>query len=295
MIKRFMNRLCRKIIRCKRRMIVHFNEIKSIGKHCKRRIKGIYSEKIRPDIFMETLKEHKFMCASVVLAFLMFVTSLTIFLMPEKPVRYELETLGSEIDFQNPDIQVHTAADGIAVVGTPVSYEIIGPDIVPTSNGTRITSDPATIWQADASPTHGGFTLPVQMDGDSIGVLTIPDIGLSVRVYDGEDEMELMERGVAHFRHTSAWDGNVGLSAHNINLDGTPGYFLNIHTLQPGAIIRYETALGTREYRVETVKEISEMDWSWLNRTQDNRISMITCITGKPAMRLAVQAVEKTQ
>jgi len=207
-----------------------------------------------------------------------------------EPPRYDLETTGAEIDFTDSEIRVHTAADGIAVVrGTTV----IEPDIVPVSTGTRVTDDPFTIWQSDSSPTHGGFTLPVLMDADSIGVLTIPDIGLSVRVYEGEDEMELMERGVAHFRHTSAWMGNVGLSAHNINMDGSPGYFLNIHTLQAGAVIRYESALGTREYAVVSVTEISEMDWSLLNRTEDNRVTLITCITGRPEMRLAVQAVER--
>ena len=201
----------------------------------------------------------------------------------------ELTRTTPKVDFTKPDIQVHTADDGIAIVGaiSPV------PVPVPVSNTTMFTNSPDDIWRGDTSPTHGGFTLPVPMDGESIGVLTIPDIGLSVRVYDGEDEMELMEKGVAHFRHTSAWEGNIGLSAHNINLDGTPGYFLNIHKLQRGAVIRYETTLGVQEYTVESIKEISEMDWSMLTRTQDNRVTLITCITGRADMRLAVQAVEK--
>ena len=198
--------------------------------------------------------------------------------------------LANQIDFSDPEIVAHTAADGIAVIGgTAPSH-----DIAPlAAKPVKITSDPATIWQGETSPTHVGFTLPVQMDGESIGVLTIPDIGLSVRVYQAESEMEAMEKGVAHFRHTSAWMGNIGLSAHNINLNGTPGHFLNIHKLKTGAVIRYETALGTREYVVESSKEVSEMDWSMLNRTEDNRVTLITCIAGKPNMRLAVQAVEK--
>jgi LPXTG-site transpeptidase (sortase) family protein len=208
-----------------------------------------------------------------------------------EPPRYELEAVSGEIDFTAPDIVAHTAADGIAVVGVLWDNESISPALIPTA--ARFTSDPATIWQNETTPTHGGFTLPVLMvDGESIGVLNIPDIGLSVRVYEAEDSMEAMERGVAHFRHTSAWMGNVGLSAHNINLDGTPGYFLNIHMLKQGAVILYETTLGTRIYAVESIREISEMDWSMLERTQDNRLTLITCITGKPHLRLAVQAVE---
>ena len=70
-------------------------------------------------------------------------------------------------------------------------------------------------------------------------------------------------------------------------------YFRDIHKLAEGDIIRYKTALGEREYRVTEVKEISEDDWTALGRTEDNRLTLITCITGKPNMRLMVQAVEE--
>ena len=189
--------------------------------------------------------------------------------------RHEIET-SREIDFNAPDIVVHTADDGIAVVGVARPTQTL-------SNSNNLA----------AQHTHSGFTLPVQMDGESIGVLTIPDIGLSVRVYEGEDEMELMEKGVALFRHTSSWYGNVGLSAHNVNLDGSPGYFLHIYRLHNGAVINYTTAFGTREYAVESITEISQYDWSLLSRTEDNRLTLITCITGRPDLRLAVVATER--
>ena len=54
----------------------------------------------------------------------------------------------------------------------------------------------------------------------------------------------------------------------------------------------YKTALGEREYKVAKVKEITEDDWSFLTRTEDNRLTLNTCITGKPNMRLMVQALE---
>jgi len=217
---------------------------------------------------------------------------------PEAPddytPRFDIET-ADEIDFDNPGIMVHTADDGIAVVGSAPPQTT---DALPAplrDEPPRVTSDPTTIWQSETAPTHthGGFTLPVPMDGNSIGVLTVPAIGLTVRVYEGEDEMELMERGIAHFRSTSAWYGNVALSAHNVNLDGSDGYFLHLYRLRPGAAIIYETALGRREYVVESVTEISEDDWSLLARTEDNRLTLITCITGRPDLRLAVVAVER--
>ncbi len=240
---------------------------------------------------------------------------LPLFLMggPEPP-RYELETSGAEIDFDAPDIKAHTAADGIAVVKAAAAakepepvFESMAYAPLPVvervaeasaqAEPARFAANPADIWrqpaEANSAPTHGGFTLPVPMDGDSIGVLTIPDIGLAVRVYEADDEMAAMTKGAAHFKSTSAWDGNVGFSGHNINLDGSAGYFLNLYTLKQGAIIQYETAHGRREYAVESVAEIAETDWSRLGRTQDNRVTLITCISGKPSLRLCVQAVEK--
>ena len=207
-------------------------------------------------------------------------------------------TTTEEIDFDNGT--AHTADAGIAVIGqrdaapNPLHDYSAEDNIIRISTHVQgTTENPDTIWQEDESLTHGGFTIAVpEMDGESVGILTIPDIGVSAPVYEGEDDMSAMEKGVARFRHTSAWEGHIGLSAHNINLNGTPGHFLNIHTLKNGAIIRYETALGVREYAVESVFEVEENDWSALSRTRENRISLVTCITGKPALRLVVTAVE---
>ena len=286
-----------------------FTALRGVYGAGKARVTGLFSDKIRPDILKQTLGEHRLMCACFTLALLVFAVCLVTMRLPEKPARYALETHGSEIDFSSPDIKAHTADAGIAVIGGPVNTAVnIEPDIIPTAETpapVKLTADPAAIWTespgdpatapvATANPTHGGFTLPVPMDGDSIGVLTVPDIGLTVRVYEAANEMEAMQKGAAHFKSTSAWEGNIGISAHNVNFDGTPGYFLNLYTLKPGAVIQYATALGTRTYAVESVKEIPETDWTTLGRTQDNRITLITCITGKPAMRLSVQAAEKT-
>ncbi|MCL2433263.1 MAG: sortase, partial [Clostridia bacterium] len=58
-----------------------------------------------------------------------------------------------------------------------------------------------------------------------------------------------------------------------------------------GDTIIYTTALGTRAYAVTVAREIAETDWSYLGRTEDDRITLITCISGKPHSRLVVQAV----
>ena len=99
-----------------------------------------------------------------------------------------------------------------------------------------------------------------------------------------------MRKGIAHYKTTSAWSGNIGLCAHN----GTASYcwFHDLHKLEKGDVVTYQTALGTRTYEVSEIKEIEETDWSMLGRTEDNRITMTTCMDEKPSKRLCVQAVE---
>ena len=181
---------------------------------------------------------------------------------------------------------VHTAENGVLVVR---------PEGLSTEQDKSETPD--TVWEQDAVATYNAFTLPekamLDEEKGSIGGLCIPALGLSGYVYEAEDEMEAMSRGIAHFKSTSAYDGNVGLSAHNISFDGTDGYFKNLHTLKTGDTVSYKTALGEREYEVSLVKTISETDWSYLSRSTENRLTMVTCISGKPTQRVLVQAVHK--
>ena len=189
-------------------------------------------------------------------------------------------------EFAPEEDSVHTAEDGVLVVR---------PEGLSTEQDKSETPD--TVWEQDAVATYNAFTLPekamLDEENGSIGILSIPALRLSVNVYEAEDEMEAMSRGVAHFKSTSAYDGNVGLSAHNINFDGTDGYFKNLHTLKTGDTVSYKTALGEREYEVSLVKTISETDWSYLSRSTENRLTMVTCISGKPTQRVLVQAVHK--
>ena len=189
-------------------------------------------------------------------------------------------------EFSPEEDDVYTAEDGVLVVR---------PEGLSTEQDKSETPD--TVWEQDAVATYNAFTLPekamLDEENGSIGVLSIPALGLSVNVYEAEDEMAAMSRGVAHFKSTSAYDGNVGLSAHNINFDGTDGYFKNLHTLKTGDTVSYKTALGEREYEVSLVKTISETDWSYLSRSTENRLTMVTCISGKPTQRVLVQAIQK--
>ncbi|MFR4875295.1 MAG: class D sortase [Ruthenibacterium lactatiformans] len=180
----------------------------------------------------------------------------------------------------------------------PTPSETPLPNVITAGDGAvTITADippetqtPDTAWKDSASWAIGSFTLPeaAALDGEGcIGVVTVPSVGIQMQVYETDDAMEDMKHGAAHFKNTSAWEGNIGLSGHNYRSQFGP-----LTQIKDGDIIAYETALGTRYYQVSTIEEIADDDWSYLDRTDDNRITLITCIVGKDDKRLVVQGTE---
>lgn len=174
-------------------------------------------------------------------------------------------------------------------------FTVIEPETAENSGGKEDVIAEAAVFVPQTDPDvadAGNYTLPekAELKDGSIGVLTIESIGVSAPVYETDDEMEAMRKGIAHYKTTSAWNGNIGLCAHN----GTASYcwFRDLHKVEKGDKVTYQTALGTRTYQVSEIKEIEETDWSMLGRTEDNRITMTTCIDDKPSKRLVVQAVE---
>lgn len=204
----------------------------------------------------------------------------SISLLPEK----ELEQVPAE--------EIHSG-EGIKVIGGESQAPITDEQVA----AAFASLTPDTLWEQDATVTYNAFTLPEKAafsENGNVGVLSIPTLGLTVSVYEATDEMEAMTMGAAHFKSTSAWDGNVGISGHNVNFDGTDGYFKNLYKLKTGDSIGYETALGSRSYTVSSVKTISQEDWSGLSRSTENQLTLITCISGQPTKRLLVKAVEKS-
>lgn len=194
--------------------------------------------------------------------------------------------------------EVHTAEDGIKLIPLPAdSFTEEAEDYKSVTKVLSAVVTPENVWETDTVATYHAFTLPEKVSPNnangSLGVLSIPTLGVTANVFETADEMEAMNHGIAHFRSTSAWDGTVGLSAHNINFNGTDGYFKNLHTLKIGDTVTYSTALGERDYKVTLVKSIRENDWSYLNRSAENKLTLITCISGKPTQRLVVQAVQR--
>lgn len=165
-----------------------------------------------------------------------------------------------------------TGASGIAVSTVTVAAASALPTVTPTYQVPAYTSVEGMAYQ----------------DG-SIGTLKIPSLGINAKIWEGESTTS-MSKGVAHYSSTSAWDGNVGLCGHNRGAKYNIG---TIKDLKQGDIITYTTAYGSRTYQVTMVKIIANNDWSYLQSTSDNRITLTTCLENHPESRMLVQAVEK--
>ena len=121
----------------------------------------------------------------------------------------------------------------------------------------------------------------------TLGMLKVPKLGLNVKVYEGENNLE---KGVGHFTDTAVFTGNVAIAGHN---RGINSYFGVIHHLKAGDEIIYTTKLGTKKYAVTSVRKINAADFSFLRETSDNRLTLITCVKNESNFRRCVQAKEK--
>lgn len=164
--------------------------------------------------------------------------------------------------------------------------------VIPATNGTTLATDnngypiQPSGWQGNATTGGGSYTSgsTVMQSNGQLGTLTIK--GRSINVYEGTSDSNLLKGG-AHFTGTSAWDGNVCIAGHN---RGPNAWFSDLISLSTGDVITYSTSLGTRVYRVSSIKVVSVHDLSPLNASDTNMLTLVTCLANQPSVRLIVQA-----
>lgn len=153
--------------------------------------------------------------------------------------------------------------------------------------GTPVISGGTTITPIYQEPAYTSAEDMERKDG-SIGTLKIPSLDINMKVWEGETNAS-MAKGLGHYTTTSAWNGNVCVCGHNRGAKYVIG---SIKDLEIGDTITYTTIYGTRTYEVVLVKTIDSTDWSYLQATADNRITITTCLANQPSKRVCVQAVE---
>ena len=121
--------------------------------------------------------------------------------------------------------------------------------------------------------------------------LEIPNINLKAQISDGTTK-EVLDDYIGHFEETTKWVGNIGLAAHNRGYKNN--YFENVKKLKEGDEIYYYYKGEKRKYSVKNNFIISNTDWSYLESTEINTITLITCVENEPTYRRCVRAEETT-
>lgn len=119
--------------------------------------------------------------------------------------------------------------------------------------------------------------------------IKIPKINVDAPIRTGTTQ-DVLALAVGHFPETTSWDGNVALAGHNRGY--RCNFFKNIKDLEVGDKIIYSTENGERTYKVVLNKIIKQTDWSYVQGTNDNRLTLITCVENMHDYRRCIQAVE---
>jgi len=127
-------------------------------------------------------------------------------------------------------------------------------------------------------------------EGDRVGRLEIPRLGLSVMVFQGIRESTLVA-GAGHVPGTPppGGNGNVVIAAHRDT------YFRKLSGIRAGDRISIVTHRGTYEYVVDSSETVDPEDTQVMESRDRNELTLITCypfyFVGSAPKRFIVHAV----
>lgn len=122
--------------------------------------------------------------------------------------------------------------------------------------------------------------------------IEIPAISLVANIEEGT-EKDVLNQYVGHFITTQKENGNIGLAAHNRGYK--VNYFKDLKLLKKGDEIKYRYNGFEKIYQVEKCRIIKDTEWEYLENTEDNRLTLITCVENQPEYRRCIQAVEEEE
>lgn len=129
----------------------------------------------------------------------------------------------------------------------------------------------------------------LEINDNIVGTLEIPKLELIAPIQEGTSD-EILKVAVGHFKESSFWNGNVALASHNRSRYAH--YFEAINNLKNGDEILYKTKMGEKKYSVYENKIIDSTDWSVIENTKENVLTLITCVKNNQDKRLCIKAKE---
>ena len=128
-----------------------------------------------------------------------------------------------------------------------------------------------------------------QVDNTNEWSLEIPIISLKANISEGTTK-EVMDTYIGHFEESPRDSGNVCLAAHNRGYENN--YFANLKKLKKGDEIIYRYKNVEKRYIVQKHEIIKDTDWTNLENTEENMLTLITCVENEPEFRRCIQAEE---
>jgi sortase A len=109
-------------------------------------------------------------------------------------------------------------------------------------------------------------------EGDALGRIEIPRIGVSVMVLQGTTSQTLLH-GVGHIEGTAlpGEPGNVGIAGHRDT------YFRNLKNIQTNDEIQIQTAAGLTKYKVDWIQITVPSDVTIVSSTSNFSLTIVTC------------------
>ena len=120
--------------------------------------------------------------------------------------------------------------------------------------------------------------------------IEIPSISLKAPIAETV-EMEVLNNTVGHFENMSKDYGNIGLAGHNRGYENN--YFENLKKVNIGDEIFYKYNDFENTYIVDKIELIKDTNWDYLCETEENKVTLITCVENMPEYRRCVQATQK--
>jgi sortase A len=128
-------------------------------------------------------------------------------------------------------------------------------------------------------------------EGDVIGEIQVPRLGLNVMVVQGDSPANL-RRAVGHLSKSALpgeW-GNVALAGHRDT------FFRPLRDIRLGDEIRFKTRQGSFDYLVESIEVVAPTDIRVLESTTGHDLTLLTCFpfyyVGPAPKRFVVRARE---
>jgi sortase A len=112
----------------------------------------------------------------------------------------------------------------------------------------------------------------VTKEGDLLGLIEIPRLGLKVAILEGTTSPTL-RLGVGHIGGTAlpGEPGNIGIAGHRDT------FFRDLRDIRTSDEIQIQTATGLSRYQVDSVQIVSPRDIGVLAASAESAITLVTC------------------